>query len=169
MSIRAPGRSTRGPLCRPWPAAAQRAAPRSAAWVAVVALSLAVGWSPARGQDLPVIDDTMPVGVAGPAPCAACRGGQTPPWHGSVAAAPGGWRAPACGPACAPGCGPGYGPACGHMGAGCGWWSGRGMGYTLPPFFPRLSTFCREGWLPTPPPVAVPRCHNCGAMIDAGF
>jgi hypothetical protein len=168
MSIRTPSRPTRGSMRHHWPAPAPSAAPSTGAWVAVMALSLAIGWSPGRGQELPVIDEGMPVGVAGPAPC-ACRGGQTPPWHGSVAAAPGGWHAPACGPACAPACGPGYGPACGHMGTGCGWWSGRGMGYTLPPFFPRLSTFCREGWLPTPPPVAVPRCHNCGAMIDAGF
>ncbi len=131
-------------------------------WIAIAALSLAVGWSTGRSQEMP-IEGGLPMETAGPA--CGCRGGQTPPWHGSVAAAPGGWHAPACAPAC----GHGYGPVCGQMGAGCGWWGSRGMGYSLPPLFPRLSTFCRDGYLPTPPPVAVPRCHNCGVMIDGGF
>lgn len=129
----------------------------------LVGVLVAAGWSSAGGQEF---ENDMEMPMAPSAAC-GCRGGQTPPWHGNVAAAPGGMAMSHGG--CGPRCGSGYGPPCGTMGSPCGAWWNRGMGYSLPPFFPRLSTFCREGYLPTPPPVALPRCHNCGVLIDAGF
>ena len=127
----------------------------------VAAVATLGGVAPVRGQDDGYAMPTRTVvGSRYGYP-----GAQNPPWHGSVAAAP----AAACGPACHH-CG-GYGPACACMGGhGCGWlWAQRSMGYSLPPLFPRLHTLIHDGYLPTPPPVAMPRCHNCGAMIDAGF
>ncbi|MFM7522437.1 MAG: hypothetical protein ACKO9B_18505 [Planctomycetota bacterium] len=128
--------------------------------LATVALLVGAASAPVGGQefdDFPSPRMTVPPGYGAPVR-------QSPPWHGSVAAAPNA----ACGPACHH-CG-GYGPACARMGCqGCGLFSHRALGVSLPPFFPRLHTLFHDGYLPTPPPVALPRCHNCGAHIDGGF
>lgn len=103
------------------------------------------------------------VGVsAGPGDC-GCRDALQPPWHGNV-------RGSHCGPACGPSCGPPYGVfhanPCGqlhprrHLHGGC---------VTLPPCLPRLHAWCREGYMPSPVPPAMPRCHQCGATIEGGF
>lgn len=94
-----------------------------------------------------------------------CNNVQRPPWHGSVHGQP---------------CGAGCGPACG---TGCGGvvfqakpchqlhlrQYARANCMTMPPCFPRLFTFCAEGYMPTPPSPSVPRCHQCGAVVDGGF
>ena len=94
-----------------------------------------------------------------------CNNVQRPPWHGSVHGQP---------------CGAGCGPACG---TGCGGvvfqakpchqlhlrQYARANCMTLPPCFPRLHTWCAEGYMPTPPSPHLPRCHQCGAVVDGGF
>jgi hypothetical protein len=89
-----------------------------------------------------------------------CRDVQRPPWHGNV-------QGPACGPVCRGGCGGVFhANPCGqlhlraHALAHC---------MTLPPCFPRLHGWLAEGRMPTPPPPALPRCHQCGAVIEGGF
>lgn len=89
-----------------------------------------------------------------------CRGVQRPPWHGNV-------QGPACGPGCGQGCGGVFhADPCGqlHLRA-----YARAHCMTLPPCFPRLHGWLAEGHMPTPPPPALPRCHQCGAVIDGGF
>lgn len=84
---------------------------------------------------------------------------QRPPWHGSVA-----------------------GNACGCCSVGrvhgkfhadaCGQWHQKHHlppGVCLPPAFPRLKAWWALGSLPTPPPLELPRCHQCGAVIAGGF
>jgi hypothetical protein len=82
-----------------------------------------------------------------------------PPWHGTVA-----------------------GKACGCCSVGrvhgkfhadaCGQWHQKHHlppGVCLPPAFPRLQAWWGHGSLPTPPPLELPRCHQCGAVIAGGF
>lgn len=82
-----------------------------------------------------------------------------PPWHTSVhPAAP-------CGPKCPP-------PTLFHADA-CGQLFGRRVihphAVVAPSCFPRLHGWWAEGFLPSPVPPALPRCHQCGAMIEGGF
>jgi len=86
-----------------------------------------------------------------------CGNGQNPPWHASV----GGSH---CGPVCRPH-GVFHANPCGQLHVR------RHLhhGTTMPPLFPRLHGLCAEGFMPTPPPLAVPRCHQCGAAIEGGF
>lgn len=102
-------------------------------------------------------ESAMPgMGGNGGSEC-GCRNVQTPPWHASVG-------------------GSHCGPVCHHHGVfhanPCGQLHVRRHlhhGTTLPPLFPRLHGLCAEGFMPTPPPLAVPRCHQCGAAIEGGF
>lgn len=88
-----------------------------------------------------------------------------PPWHGNV-------RGQACGPACRScelGCHRGgkfHADPCQQLYMKHHAYQ---KGLVLPPCFPRLHTFFCEGWMPTPKPIALPRCHNCGAPIENGF
>ena len=89
-----------------------------------------------------------------------CRSGQRPPWHGTVAG-----EARGCGPVCQAH-GMFHADSCGQLRAKRHVHQGH---VTLPPFFPRLHAMCAEGQMPTPPPLHVPRCHHCGAVIVGGF
>jgi len=95
----------------------------------------------------------------GAADC-GCRNVQQPPWHGNV-------QGSACGPVCHSG-----GKRVFHANP-CGQLHLRAYArehcMTLPPCFPRLHGWLAEGSMPTPPPPALPRCHQCGAVIDGGF
>lgn len=46
---------------------------------------------------------------------------------------------------------------------------GKNPGYSLPPCLPRLHAMCREGLVLSPKPLAIPKCHQCGAFIEGGF
>ncbi|NBT14298.1 MAG: hypothetical protein EBS56_12090 [Planctomycetia bacterium] len=132
--------------------------PPFAALLLVLPLSLV---SPAGAQDVAI---TAEDAGAGPAMDAAagcgCRNVQRPPWHGSV-------QGQACGPACGTGCGGVFhANPCGQLHLRR---YAREHCMTLPPCFPRLHALCAEGFMPTPPPPALPRCHQCGAVIEGGF
>ncbi len=88
-----------------------------------------------------------------------CKGVQRPPWHASV-------RGPACGPACPPHGTMFHADPRGQL---CVRRQAQQACATLPSVFPRLHTWCAEGYMPTPRPIAVPRCHECGAVIEGGF
>lgn len=160
--------------------------------VALVAALLGATAGAQDGRGVPVI------GGPGAGDCESCRAAQRPPWYGSAVAGRGYpvgagpmVSAPCLSGRCGPGaacreCGPGpacrsCGPkgcrACGLSGvcgltgachpplaAGC--W---GHPYPLPPCLPRLSACLREGRLVSPQPLAIPRCHECGAAIEGGF
>lgn len=87
-----------------------------------------------------------------------CRSVQSPPWHGNVAGDP-------CGPSCPP-------PTMFHANP-CGqlWQKhhARQQGLVPPPSFPRLHGWLADGWWPTPRPIMLPRCPNCGAHIEHGM
>lgn len=95
--------------------------------------------------------------AADPSAC-GCRNLQSPPWHGSVAGAP-------CGPSCPP---PNkfHADPCGQL-----WMKhqARQQGYVLPPCFPRMHGRLADGSWPTPRPIALPRCPNCGTHIEFGM
>lgn len=94
---------------------------------------------------------------ADPSAC-ACRNLQSPPWHGTVAGEP-------CGPSCPP---PNkfHADPCGQL-----WMkhNARQQGCVLPPCFPRMHGRLADGSWPTPRPIALPRCPNCGSHIDLGM
>lgn len=100
-----------------------------------------------------------------PAAGCGCNNVQRPPWHGNVQ---GEGCGSACGAPCATGCG-------GHVfqAKPCHQLHLRGYArancMTLPPCFPRFHTWCTEGYLPSPQGPSLPRCHQCGAVIDGGF
>ena len=95
--------------------------------------------------------------AADPTGC-GCRSGQVPPWHGNV-------RGTACPPRHHHH-GVFHADPCGQLGMLC---HRNRCGASLPPCFPRLHSWCAEGQMPTPRPLALPRCHQCGAMIEGGF
>lgn len=91
-----------------------------------------------------------------------CRDAQRPPWHGNV-------QGPACGPACGASCGRSpvfHADPCGQLHLRR---YAREHCMTLPPCFPRLHGWLADGCMPTPPPPAMPRCHQCGAVIEGGL
>ena len=94
-----------------------------------------------------------------------CNNFQRPPWHGNVHGGP-------CGPACGTGCKTGCGGVV-FQAKPCHQLHLRGYahahGMTMPSCFPRLHTWCTEGYMPTPPSPSMPRCHQCGAVIEGGF
>jgi hypothetical protein len=111
----------------------------------------------AAARDTVIVSEGLPPG-GGPGAC-GCRSAQRPPWHASVAA-------PGCGPVCQrhgtmfhadP-----RGQLCVHRQL-------QETGATMPSIFPRLHTLCSEGYMPTPRPPTLPRCHNCGVPIEPGF
>jgi hypothetical protein len=129
--------------------------------VAAAALSPSSAAARQTGEPTMVMEEPgMPVAESVAAEGCGCRQGQwqQPPWHGSV-------HAGHCGQAAA--CCPGSSvyqaypfrmlhaprPAC----------------VRPPSMFPRLHTLCCEGYMPTPIPPAMPRCHQCGAPIEGGF
>jgi hypothetical protein len=85
-----------------------------------------------------------------------CKGVQRPAWHGSV-------RGPACGPACAPHGGMFHADPRGQL---CVRRQLQATGATMPSLFPRLHTWCAEGYMPTPRPLAQPHCRHCGMPLD---
>ena len=106
--------------------------------------------------------ETVVVSEGAPAagcPSGGCRTVQRPPWHANVASSH---------------CGPVYRPH-GTMfhanpwGQLCVHQQLRETGATMPSIFPRLHTWCSEGYMPTPRPPVLPRCHNCGALIEPGL
>ena len=111
-----------------------------------------------RAQETIVMEGPAMVG-SDAADC-DCRDGRRPPWHGSVEG-----EACGCGPVCR---------AHGMFHADpCGQWRAERYLHqgcaTLPPRFPRLHGLWADGYMPSPPPLIPPRCHNCGAVIAGGF
>lgn len=134
------------------------AAPLIAA-LALTALAPSAWIPSASAQETIVMegDAGSELSMAEPGAC-NCRASQAPPWHGGVT-----------GDHCAPSCPP---PTMFHANP-CGqlWMkhTARQQGHVLPPCFPRMHGRLADGWWPTPRPITLPRCPNCGAHIDAGM
>ncbi|MFM7207137.1 MAG: hypothetical protein ACKO4T_10770 [Planctomycetaceae bacterium] len=124
--------------------------------VAAVSASLAIGV--ATAQETTVMDGSAMMSTDGAGSACGCRNMQQPPWHASVSG-------PACGPSCHH-CGVFHADPCGQLRAKH---EAHRHCVTLPPCFPRLHTWCTEGFMPTPRPLALPRCHQCGAVIEGGL
>ncbi|NDC53651.1 MAG: hypothetical protein EBZ74_05010 [Planctomycetia bacterium] len=127
--------------------------------LALAALLPCLSASAAVGGETIIVSDDPGAGpeLGSPEGC-GCRGVQRPPWHGNV-------RGPACGPACCHG-GTFHANPCGQLHLRR---YARENCMTLPPCFPRLQGLFAEGSMPTPPPPVLPRCHQCGAVIEGGF
>lgn len=140
----------------------------SACLLAAASLT-ATAWSlPAPAAQMP--DGTLASeGMAGAAPqqpgdC-GCQPGsaggyQQPPWHGNVQGCQAGCGQPTC---------RGSNVFQAHPFAQLHWKQHAGCGVTLPSCLPRLTTLFREGYMPSPTPPALPRCHQCGTPIAGGF
>ncbi len=140
----------------------------ASACLLAVASVLATAWSlPAVAAQMPDAS-AVTEGMAGAAPqhpagC-GCQSGtaggyQQPPWHGNVQACQAGCGQPTC---------RGSNVFQAHPFAQLHWREHAGC-VTLPPCLPRLHALFREGYLLTPTPPALPRCHQCGAPIAGGF
>ncbi|NBW96877.1 MAG: hypothetical protein EBR28_09145 [Planctomycetia bacterium] len=130
--------------------------------LAIVALPLAVlPTARTAAEETIILTEEHPGSLdLGGADGCGCRGVQRPPWHGNV-------RGTGCGQACGTGCGGVYhANPCGQLHLRR---FARENCMTLPPCFPRMHALCAEGFMPTPPPPAMPRCHQCGAVIEGGF
>jgi len=121
----------------------------------LAAAALIPGISTAVAQETIVMEGPAMPGMEGSYETEVRR----PPWHGNVA-----------GDAC--GCGS-VGRVHGKFHANsCGQWHQKHHlppGVCLPPAFPRMQAWWALGTLPTPPPLELPRCHQCGAVIAGGF
>ena len=112
------------------------------------------------GQETIVVTEDPAAGdMTPPGSDCGCKGVQRPPWHDSV-------RGPACGPVCAPHGGVFHADPRGQLQAKHQCRSGH---VRLPSCFPRLHTWCAEGYMPTPKPLALPRCRQCGAILEGGY
>lgn len=128
------------------------------AFVLVLPLSFQL---PSAAQEMTMVTEAPAAGATseGGSGC-GCRDVQRPPWHGSV-------QGQACGPACGTGCGGVFhANPCGQLHLRR---YARENCMTLPPCFPRLHGLMCEGFMPSPVPPAMPRCHQCGAVVDGGF
>ena len=132
--------------------------PRHIIAAAVVALPSLFASGLVAAQETTAMDDAAMMAMDGAGSACGCRNQQQPPWHGSV-------NPPACGPSCHP-CGVFHADPCGQLHAKH---EARRHCVTLPPCFARLHTWWAEGVMPTPKPLAMPRCHQCGAVIEGGF
>ena len=121
----------------------------------VAALAVAAFSSIATIREVPAQETVVTEGATPGSDC-GCKSVQRPPWHGSV-------RGPACGPACAPHGGMFHANPCGQLHVRQ---QLHATGATMPSLFPRLHTWCAEGYMPTPRPLAMPRCHHCGMPIE---
>ncbi len=103
-----------------------------------------------------VVDDA----ASGSGAC-GCQSVQRPPWHGNV-------RGMQCGcdPCCDPHTGVFHADPRGQLRMRQ---MARANCMRMPSCFPRLHTWCRDGYLPSPEPPVTPRCHQCGAVIEGGF
>lgn len=104
-----------------------------------------------RAQDTIVVTQEPSAGCG-------CRNVQEPPWHGTVAGCP-------CGPSCPA-------PTMFHAdprGQLCMRRQVHHCDVRMPPCFPRLHGMWVYGQMPTPRPVTIPRCPQCGATIEGGF
>ncbi len=130
---------------------------RIIAAVVILPAVCALGLAPAQGTT--VTDDSAMMSTDGSGSGCGCRTAQQPPWHGSVSG-------PAVGPTCHHG-GVFHADPCGQL------WAKHDLHrhacVTLPPCLPRLHTWWTEGFMPTPRPLALPRCHQCGAVIEGGL
>lgn len=133
--------------------------PRHIIAAVVIAVPSLFATVTATAQQPTVMDESAMMSTDGSGNGCGCRDVQSPPWHASV-------NGPACGPACHH-CGVFHADPCGQLRAKHD--IHRHCGVTLPPCFPRLHTWCAEGYMPTPRPLALPRCHQCGAVIEGGF
>lgn len=88
-----------------------------------------------------------------------CRNVQQPPWHANVHGAE-------CGPACHH-CGVFHANPCGQLHPRQHLHQCQPL--VMPPCFPRLHAMWAYGSMPAPRPLAQPRCHQCGAVIEGGF
>lgn len=134
------------------------ASPSVVSALVLVALGWAAGPRGAAAQETIVITEDAAAGGAGGTAC-GCKGRQSPPWHGSVAAAE-------CGPPCRVHAGTFHADPRGQL---CVRRQLAEQCATLPPLFPRLHGCCTEGRMPTPRPLTVPHCRHCGALIEGGF
>lgn len=131
------------------------------------ALALAPSSPPAWGGQMPdgtAMAEGMPgVTMQHPGGC-GCQSGsaggyQQPPWHGNVQACQSTCGQPTC---------RGSNVFQAHPFAQLHWRETAGC-VSPPPSLPRLHAFFREGYMPSPQPPVLPRCHQCGTPIAGGF
>lgn len=134
--------------------------PRSVIAIAIITTATLLSSRGGYGQEMITITEDSAMSVEhgmGPGSC-DCGDVRRPPWHGNVRGS--------CNPCCDPHTGVFHANPCGqlHMRR-----YARENCMRMPSHFPRLHALSRDGYLPSPTPPAMPRCHQCGAVIDGAF
>ena len=93
-----------------------------------------------------------------PAAACDCQADRQPPWHGNVAG-------PCCNRPCCPPPNMFHADAWGQLGAKE---EAKKHCLELPPSFPRFNGW-RKGYMPSPKPIALPRCRHCGMPVQPGM
>lgn len=130
----------------------------AAAIIAAIPSILVIRSAAAQGP-MAITEESAMMGMDGRGEACGCRNTQQPPWHASVH-----------GSECRPACPPGrvfHADPCGQLHPRQHLHQGQPLG--MPPCFPRLHAMWAEGAMPAPRPLAQPRCHQCGAVIEGGF
>lgn len=115
---------------------------------------------PVHAGEIVMNSDTITfseVGMSG-ASC-DCDGNRQPPWHGNATGR-------CCNRPCCPPPTLFHADACGQLRAKD---EAKSQCIALPPAFPRFDTWRHTGRLPSPKPIAIPRCHHCGTHIPVGM
>ena len=134
--------------------------PRSVIAIVIVGTAALLSSRGVCGQETIMIteDSAMMAGEGMGTGSCGCDDVRRPPWHGNVRGS--------CNPCCDPHTGVFHANPCGQLNMRR---YAREHCMRMPSHFPRLQALSRDGYLPSPTPPAMPRCHQCGAVIDGAF
>lgn len=128
----------------------------------VIAIVIAAAFLSSRGacgqETITITEDPTMMVQDGAAGSCGCEDVRRPPWHGNVRGS--------CNPCCDPHTGVFHADPSGQLTMRR---YAREHCMRMPSHFPRLQALSRDGYLPSPKPPAMPRCHQCGAVIDGAF
>lgn len=133
---------------------------RSHWWHFGCLLTLLVPLSGFTAADEVVFDSgplTFDAGIPATTGC-DCEADRQPAWHGNVAG-------PCCNRPCCPPPNMFHADAWGQLGAKE---EAKKHCLELPPSFPRFNGW-RKGYMPSPKPIALPRCRHCGMPVQPGM
>jgi hypothetical protein len=133
--------------------------PRSIIAIVIVGAALLSSQGACGQETIMITEDSamMAAEGMGTGSC-GCDDVRRPPWHGNVRGS--------CNPCCDPHTGVFHANPCGQLDMQR---YAREHCMRMPSHFPRLHILSRDGYLLSPTPPAIPRCHQCGAVIDGAF
>jgi len=124
-------------------------------WLLTCLLPLAIA---CHAEEIVYEGGPLTFAAGGAAADCDCQNNRQPPWHGNVAG-------PCCNRPCCPPPNMFHADAWGQLGAKE---EAKKHCLELPPSFPRFNGW-RKGYMPSPKPIALPRCRHCGMPVQPGM